>query len=70
MQREITEEVGKKDVSIGRAFATSEWRVEKSDEIRQIVATFFVVHTDTDRVVLGKDHDEYKWIDPNDYKAS
>src|SRR3989344_4507478 len=34
----------------------------------QIVGIFFECFADTDKVVLSKDHEEYIWIDPKEYK--
>jgi 8-oxo-dGTP diphosphatase len=65
--REIKEETGM-DARIGKPFFVNEWRPVVRGEQWQIVGTFFECFVDTDEVVLSDDHDEYKWIDPNDYK--
>jgi len=67
LKREIKEETGL-DVKIGKPFAVSEWRPTIHGEPYQIVATFFECFADTDKVVLSKDHDQYLWIDPKEYK--
>lgn len=65
--REIQEEAGI-DVKIGKPFYVGEWRPVVRGEEWQIVATFFECFSDTDKVVLSDDHDEYLWIDPKDHR--
>ena len=65
--REVMEESGLK-VEIGKPFHVDEWRPVVRGEQWQIVGTFFECFSDTDKVVLSEDHDEYLWIDPKDYK--
>lgn len=65
--REIKEETGL-EVKIGRPFFVNEWRPVVRGEKWQIVGTFFECFTDTERVILSEDHDEFVWINPADYK--
>ncbi len=65
--REIKEETGL-DVKIGRPFFVNEWRPKVRGEEWQVVATFFECFAETDDVILGEDHDEFKWIAPEEYK--
>jgi len=65
--REIKEETGL-NVKIGRPFFVNEWRPVVKNEQWQIVGTFFECIADTDKVVLSVDHDDYKWIDPIEFK--
>jgi 8-oxo-dGTP diphosphatase len=64
--REIKEETGL-DVKIGKPFSVGEWQPIIKGKPWQIVATFFECFSDTDKVVLSEDHDQFLWIDPKDY---
>lgn len=66
--REIKEEVGLIDVKMGRPFFVNEWRPVVRGEQWQIIGTFFECFADSDQVILSEDHDEYVWIDPQDFK--
>lgn len=66
LRREIKEET-RLNVEIGRPFSVGEWRPIIRGEQWQIVATFFECFAKTDKVILSKDHDQYLWIDPEDY---
>lgn len=65
--REIKEEIGLK-VTIGRPFFVSEWRPVVRGEQWQIVGIFFECFSESAKVVLSKDHSEYFWINPKNYK--
>lgn len=65
--REIKEETGL-NVDIDKPIAVNEWRPKVKDEEWQIVATFFICHAKTDKVVLSDDHDFFLWIEPDKYK--
>ena len=65
--REIKEETGITG-KIGRPFYVGEWRPVVRGEQWQVVGTFFECFSETDKVILSEDHDEYLWIDPKDYK--
>jgi 8-oxo-dGTP pyrophosphatase MutT (NUDIX family) len=66
LRREIKEETGL-DVTIGKPFFVTEWRPVVKGEKWQIVATFFECTANTDEVTLSEDHEEYKWIRPEEY---
>ena len=65
--REIKEETGL-EVRVGRPFFVNEWRPKVRGEQWQIVGTFFECFTDSEDVKLSKDHSDFIWIDPKDYK--
>jgi len=65
--REITEETGLK-VKIGSPFFVNEWRPVVRNEQWQIVGVFFECFADSAAVALSQDHDEYLWINPQDYQ--
>lgn len=64
--REIKEETGL-NVTIGDPFYIGEWRPTIRGEPWQIVGTFIECFANSDKVSLSEDHDEYIWIDPQDY---
>jgi len=35
----------------------------------QIIAVFFECWTDSNKIELSIEHDDYQWIDPKDYKT-
>lgn len=65
--REIKEETGL-DVKIGKPFFAGEWRPVVEGKQLQIVGVFFECFSETDKVVLGKDHDKFMWIRPEDHR--
>lgn len=65
--REIKEETGLK-VRIGRPFYVGEWRPKVGRENWQIVGTFFECFSRSNKIKLSRDHDDYQWINPKDYK--
>jgi 8-oxo-dGTP diphosphatase len=65
--REIKEETGL-SVKIGKPFCVNEWRPVVKGEPWQVVGTFFECFAKTDKVVLSKDHDDYRWIDPRCFR--
>lgn len=67
LRREVKEETGL-SVNIGEPFFVGEWRPMVRGEERQIVGVFFECTSESDKVTLGNDHDEYLWIDPRGYK--
>jgi 8-oxo-dGTP diphosphatase len=65
--REVLEETGL-TINIGRPFYVGEWHPVIKGKKCQIVAIFFECSSNSDEVILSKDHDKYLWIDPRDYK--
>ena len=66
--REVEEEVGITSITVGKPFFIGEYHPVVRDEQWQVVAIYFECSTDTDKVVLSKDHDSYEWIDPRNYE--
>jgi 8-oxo-dGTP diphosphatase len=64
--REVKEETGL-SVQIGKPFFINEWRPVVKGEPWQVVGIFFECSSGNNQVVLSTDHDEYKWINPEDY---
>lgn len=64
--REVFEETGLK-VKIGKVFDVEEWRPKVRDEQWQIVGICFECKALSFKVKLSEDHDDYKWIKPEDY---
>jgi 8-oxo-dGTP diphosphatase len=64
--REIKEETGL-NVQIDKPFFVNEWRPVVKGEPWQIVGIFFKCFSVSSKVSLSSDHDEYKWIKPEDY---
>lgn len=65
--REIKEETGL-IVTVGQPFFVNEWRPVVRGEAWQIVGTFFECFSDSDAVVMSRDHSEFVWINPVEYK--
>lgn len=65
--REVKEETGLV-VKIGRPFVINEWRPIVNGEQWQIVGIFFECFSDSDAVILSKDHKSFLWIDPEKYR--
>ncbi|OGM13911.1 hypothetical protein A3A76_05380 [Candidatus Woesebacteria bacterium RIFCSPLOWO2_01_FULL_39_23] len=65
--REVKEETGL-SVKLGKPFYVGEWRPIVRGEQWQIVGTFFECFSDSDKVILSKDHNKFVWIDPKDFK--
>lgn len=65
--REVQEETGL-TISIGRPFFVGEWRPQVRNEQWQIVGVFFECTSESDKVILGEEHDDFAWINPADYK--
>lgn len=68
LKREVKEETGL-EVEIGMPFFVNEARPIVKGEKWQIIRIFFRCTTNTgSEIILGEDHDEFKWIDPANYK--
>jgi len=67
LAREVKEETGL-SVGIGKPFFVNEWRPIVQEEPWQVVGIFFECVVASDKIVLSDDHDEYVWINPEDYK--
>ena len=65
--REIKEETGL-DVKIGKPFFANEWRPIVRGEQWHIVGIFFLCNAVSDSIILSDDHEEFKWIKPEEYK--
>ncbi|MGI5825970.1 MAG: NUDIX domain-containing protein [Patescibacteria group bacterium] len=65
--REVKEESGL-EVKIGKPFFVSEWRPVVNGQQLQIIGVFFECSCLSPGVTLSKDHDDYQWINPRDYK--
>lgn len=66
--RELKEEVGITSVIIDEPFFVTEYHPVVRDEKWQVIAIYFKCSTNTDKVVLSKDHDCFAWIDPENYE--
>lgn len=65
--REIDEET-KLKVQVGNPFYVGEWRPVVKGEQWQIVGTFFECSADSEKVELSEDHDDYKWVNPEEFE--
>lgn len=65
--REVHEEAGLY-IKVGRPSFVNEWRPSVRGEQWQVIGTFFACSTESDKVTLSTDHEEYIWINPEDYK--
>ena len=66
--REVKEEIGT-EVQILRPLFISESFNKVQGEDWHIVRCFFLCEMRSDEIVLSPEHDEYKWIDPANYKT-
>ena len=67
LTREINEEATL-DVTVGQPFFVNEWRPVVRGEQWQVVGIFFHCKANNDAVIIGPDHDDAKWIDPEKYR--
>lgn len=65
--RETLEECGL-HISVGEPFYTAEWRPVIKGKQMKIRGTFFACTPASDAVALSSAHDDFRWIDPRDYK--
>ena len=66
--REIKEETGLTSISIGKPFFVDEYHPIVKNKEWQVIAVYFKCSTNTNKVTLSKDHDNYEWININKYK--
>jgi 8-oxo-dGTP diphosphatase len=64
--REAKEETGL-EIVVGKPLYVGEWSPVIRGEQNQIVAIFFVCQAKTKTVTLSEEHDDYQWINPDDY---
>lgn len=62
LRRESTEETGIRDLSVGKVIHVDEWFAKPEGELKHIVALFFLCETETTKVVLSDEHQEYAWV--------
>lgn len=55
-------------ITVGRPFYLGQWSPPLGKTKIQIIGVFALCSTKTNKIKLGKDYDEYLWIDPKDYK--
>lgn len=67
LKREVYEETGL-EVQVLQSFFVGEWRPKVKDENWQVIGIYFVCESFNENIVLSKDHDDYVWIRPEDYK--
>lgn len=65
LRREVGEETGL-EVEIGKPIYVGEWRPVIKNVPHQIVAIFFICKPLTDKVKLSEEHDDYKWVSPDE----
>ena len=66
LQREIKEETGL-EVMIGGPFCVDEWRPNIDGIENKIIGIFFECFSFSNNVNLGRDHNRYEWINPEEY---
>ena len=66
LEREVSEETGIMDLTIGRPLYVGEWTPVISGVPTQIICMFFLCQTKTTEVILNKEHDRYAWVDPRE----
>lgn len=68
LAREVREETAL-TVEVGTAFFVNEWFPVVHGAPYHIVGIFFECTPETDAIRLSNEHDEYKWIEPENYAA-
>lgn len=66
LTREAMEETGISDLKIGEVVHVDEWFAKPEGVHKHIVAIFFLCTTQTEKVVLSEEHQEYAWVLPED----
>jgi len=67
LRRGIKEETDLK-IKISHPFYIGEWRPPVNHKKWQIIGIYFKCMADSAKVTLSSDLDDYKWIDPKEYK--
>lgn len=65
LKREVDEETGIQ-VEIGKPIYVGEWRPVIKGVQNQIVAIFFICNPLTENVRLSEEHDDFKWVLPDE----
>jgi 8-oxo-dGTP pyrophosphatase MutT (NUDIX family) len=68
LKREVDEESGLQ-IEIGKPIYVGEWRPVIKGVQNQIVAIFFICKPLSSKVRLSEEHDDYKWVLPNEIKT-
>jgi len=66
LKREVKEETGL-DITMDKPLLIGEWRPRVKKEQWQIIGIFFLCSAHSNQVQLSEEHDEYKWIKPEDF---
>lgn len=69
LRREVKEETGITDLKIGKVIHVDEWFLSIDGESKHIVAIFFACSTNTNKVTLSREHQEYAWITPDEMES-
>jgi 8-oxo-dGTP pyrophosphatase MutT (NUDIX family) len=69
LKREVLEETGIKDFSIEQPIFVGEWTPVIQGVPTQIICTFLLCKTDKNTVKLDHEHDDYRWVGPDDYQT-
>ena len=67
LKREVSEETGL-EIEIGKPIYVGEWRPVIKGVQNQIVAIFFICKPLSDNVQLSEEHDDFKWVTPDQIK--
>lgn len=62
LRRETQEETGITNLAIGKVIHVDEWFSKPEGELKHIVALFFLCKTESSRVALSDEHEEFTWI--------
>lgn len=62
LRRETQEETGITNLEVGKVIHVDEWFSKPEGELKHIVALFFLCKTESNRVALSDEHEEFAWI--------